>query len=261
MSDFRRDEVDGYEKDLNSNRSLIEKLEAMQEDVLPGCKSAWNAAIKNCIGVIRQHEATQPSLPSDRIPAMIKAKAEHGTTPLSGTLIEESALDEALLTLRPQVWQDITQQVILGEIPAAQLPMKVEMWFQNFRPYLKRAIEVYLKSLKPSEITEQKINDIKYKMTEAIYERIKMKRPNLPPGNGEAMAYANAALDIVKPYLKRESGNLKRIKFSLEYLHNMLDRRLSHESEAEAAWCDDLLDHVKALQQIYEIEVQEGNHE
>lgn len=56
----------------------------------------------------------------------------------------------------------------------------------------------------------------------------------------------------ISPYL-RTTGPVSsdpRIVHSLTYLHNMLDRRLSHESEGEAAWADDLLEHVKALQEI-----------
>jgi hypothetical protein len=64
---------------------------------------------------------------------------------------------------------------------------------------------------------------------------------------------AAAALKLLQPYLresKREIIADYRIEGSLTYLHNMLDRRLSHKSEAEAAWSDDLLEHVKALQEI-----------
>lgn len=72
-----------------------------------------------------------------KIPEIAKEDGQPGD-------ISEDALNEALLTLRPQVWQDITQQVMLGEIPAAQLPMKVEMWSVQFRPFLKAAIQAYL---------------------------------------------------------------------------------------------------------------------
>lgn len=67
----------------------------------------------------------------------------------------------------------------------------------------------YVPKQEQGEISDANIKAIKYKIAAVIYERIKMKRPNLPPGNGEAMAYANAALDIVKSYLRypvREIG-------------------------------------------------------
>lgn len=60
----------------------------------------------------------------------------------------------------------------------------------------------YVPKQEQGEISDANIKAIKYKIAAVIYERIKMKRPNLPPGNGEAMAYANAALDIVKSYLR-----------------------------------------------------------
>ena len=57
--------------------------------------------------------------------------------------IDEKALDEAILTMRPTVWKDMETLVLAGDIPAAQLPMRVEMWCKDIRPHLAKAIETY----------------------------------------------------------------------------------------------------------------------
>lgn len=62
-----------------------------------------------------------------------------------------------------------------------------------------------------------------------------------------------AALVAVRPHLTKPVSSDLRVTHSLTYLRNMLDRRLYHESESEAAWCDDLLNHVKALQEILHV--------
>ena len=65
--------------------------------------------------------------------------------------IDQDALGEAMLTLRPQVWKDQEARALAGEIPAAQIPMLTEIWSVQFRPYLERAIKAYLDALSMRE--------------------------------------------------------------------------------------------------------------
>lgn len=68
--------------------------------------------------------------------------------------IDQDALGEAMLTLRPQVWRDQEAKALAGEIPMVQIAMQTEIWAAQFRPYLERAIKAYLKASPMRESVE-----------------------------------------------------------------------------------------------------------
>lgn len=75
----------------------------------------------------------------------------------------------ALLSLRPQIWNDYAEQALVGAFPMSQLPHNVDQWQRQFAPHLKATITAYHAHIAAALREEDALRD----MAEAIAHEIR----------------------------------------------------------------------------------------